>query len=401
MRLVKTAKIKLDISPKELLPTYEAYTKAFNYIAEVGYNQKLYNCIELQKQTYQYIRQTFGLPSQLAISVTSKASEALTALFKPKKGKKLKDTKCPKSKLQSIRLDCRSYSIFWARNEITFLTLEGRKKVSFALADYYKPLKEGWTYKSAELCIKRSIVYIHVTFEKEVADNLQEHDKGNFIGVDRGIKNIAVISTADKQINKFYGGQKVLENHNRHHKLRSNLQEVSTKSAKRHLRALSGKEKRFKADINHQISKDIVKLARPGDTIVLEDLSGIRDNCKLNKRTRELVHGWSFYQLELFITYKANAKGVRVMYVNPADTSKGCSCCGFSSKKNRVSQASFICKKCAYKVHADLNGSRNIAMKGWKTHWVFYRAEINQPIVSTGGVEIPKGQEQAQSFSSE
>jgi putative transposase len=54
----------------------------------------------------------------------------------------------------------------------------------------------------------------------------------------------------------------------------SRLQHVGTKSAKRKLRKLSGKERRFfKKDVNHVISKNIVEKAK-GTTrgIGLEDL---------------------------------------------------------------------------------------------------------------------------------
>ena len=37
MRLVKTAKIKLNIQVEEVLPTILAYTKAFNFVSKIGY----------------------------------------------------------------------------------------------------------------------------------------------------------------------------------------------------------------------------------------------------------------------------------------------------------------------------------------------------------------------------
>lgn len=51
----------------------------------------------------------------------------------------------------------------------------------------------------------------------------------------------------------------------------------------------------------------------------------------------------------------------RVEKVNPAYTSQRCSECGHVHKKNRESQASFVCKSCGYSANADVNAAKNIA----------------------------------------
>ena len=84
MILRKTVKIKLDIQKEEILPTFTAYTTAFNLVCQIGYPTKTFNMITLQSKTYSTLRET--LPSQLAISVLHKASEALAGIFS-KKGK--------------------------------------------------------------------------------------------------------------------------------------------------------------------------------------------------------------------------------------------------------------------------------------------------------------------------
>ena len=160
------------------------------------------------------------------------------------------------------------------------------------------------------------------------------------------------------------------------------MQKANTKSAKRHLKRLSGKEKRFKADINHQISKKIINNLNPGDTLVLEDLKGIR-NKRFRKTIRVLINNWSFYQLEQFLTYKANAKGVYIAYVVAKYTSQTCSKCGFCAKNNRKTQACFACQACGFKLNADLNASRNISMKASVGYTPTDEVVVNQPIVAT------------------
>ena len=219
-------------------------------------------------------------------------------------------------------------------------------------------LKKTWKNTSADLCIKNNIAYLHIVFEKDITDT---QPNGKLIGIDRGINNIAVVSN-----NKFYGGGTVKNTVNRHRRLRKLLQKKGTESAKRHLRRLRGQEKRFRADINHQVSKQIINSLNPGDTIVLEELTGIR-NKRLRKEQRTMINSWSYYQLEQFLIYKAKTKGIGVEYIDARYTSQRCSQCGHICRNNRK-QHSFKCKKCGFRLNADLNASRNIVVKALESY---------------------------------
>ena len=113
---------------------------------------------------------------------------------------------------------------------------------------------------------------------------------------------------------------------------------------------------------------------------MLEDLTGIRDNCKQRKKQRLDFHRWSFYQLEQFLTYKAAAKRIAVVHVDARYTSQKCSCCGHIERGNRVSQSGFKCKQCGFQLNADLNGSRNIRSNHLDAISYLSRADVNQPI---------------------
>lgn len=52
--------------------------------------------------------------------------------------------------------------------------------------------------------------------------------------------------------------------------------------------------------------------------------------------------------------------GVKSEEVNPAYTSQGCSKCGYVDKRNRKAQDTFKCLWCGKKIHADVNGARNV-----------------------------------------
>ncbi|GAA4631703.1 hypothetical protein GCM10023196_062140 [Actinoallomurus vinaceus] len=126
-----------------------------------------------------------------------------------------------------------------------------------------------------------------------------------FLGVDLGIANIA--TTDDRTM---HAGKQLNQVRHRHRRLRQRLQKKGTKSAKRLLRKLSGREARFAADTNHRISKTIVTEAqRTSRGIALEDLGGIRERVRLRKPQRVTLHTWGFAQLGQFIAYKATRAG--------------------------------------------------------------------------------------------
>jgi len=89
---------------------------------------------------------------------------------------------------------------------------------------------------------------------------------------------------------------------------------------------------------------------------------------------------WAFYQLRVFVAYKARAAGVLVVYVDPRNTSRTCAQCGHCEKANRRDQAHFLCVSCGHQANADVNAATNIAAK----------AEVNQPTVLQGtGLRFP------------
>ena len=108
---------------------------------------------------------------------------------------------------------------------------------------------------------------------------------------------------------------------------------------------------------NHELSKEIIEEAikEKAGVIVLEDLTNIRKRIRGGKRLRTRLHRWGFKQLQTFIQYKAESKGLKVTYINPAYSSQECSVCGcLGVRKKHL----FSCM-CGNQQHADLNASRN------------------------------------------
>ncbi len=360
MKLQRT--IKLTINPTDsqkqtLLKTIEEYKQAYNYTCRVGWDNKLWNGVELHKLTYYTLRERLSLPSQLVISARMVATESLkSAIKRLRKGLK---SKCPQSNNPAIRYDKRSYTVWLDRKEVSLATVDGRQKFKITIPEYFEQYID-WDVKSAALKYDKRLrkFFLNLTVEK---DKEEVKPNGFVVGVDLGLKNLAVVSTPDGKINKFFNGGHIRAVSERYQAIRSRLQSKGTPSAKRHLKKLSQKEKRFRAGVNHKVAKDIVSLVPAGGVIVLEKLKGIRKRIKARKRERRWLHSWNFAQLQRFIEYKAQAKGVNVVYLDARYTSQKCSKCGYTAKSNRHDQAHFVCKHCGYSLNADLNASRNIA----------------------------------------
>ncbi|AIJ15538.1 transposase [Streptomyces lividans] len=76
------------------------------------------------------------------------------------------------------------------------------------------------------------------------------------------------------------------------------------------------------------------------------------------------------------IATKAKRAGVAVVHVDSSNTSRQCSECWHTHRTNRVTQARFVCRSCGIVLHADHNGSRNIAHRA-DAAW--QRGAVNRP----------------------
>ncbi len=364
--------IRLQLQPdnqasQALSQTIEQYTWSFNAVCEYGWENNLANGVELHKATYYEHRAITNLPSQLVCAARVKGTEALkSAKVLKKKGASVN---CPVSKHCPIRYDARSYTIWFDRQEVTILAIGGRIKLSFEVTEHYRQYLI-WKNTSADLiCDRKGRWWLHIVME---TDTPKADPTTQVVGVDLGIATPAVDSNRNK-----YGSDHWKQVEDRTFELRRRLQSKGTKSAKRHLKKLSGRQKRFRKDCDHVLSKLLVQSVESGATLVFEDLTNIRGRAKMKRATRRRLHGWGFAQFQAFVTYKAEAKGVKIGFVDPRYTSQKCSQCGHIERGNRPTQSEFRCKKCGFECHADYNASINI-----RDDFLKLRASVNAPIVS-------------------
>ena len=240
--------------------------------------------------------------------------------------------------------------------QVSLTTLEGRKLFNIEIREYFAG-RASRIDGQVDLIYKKGEFYLYATCDMPEDTPISPD---NCLGVDLGVKNIAVDSNGET-----FSNDKVEVCRVKTLKLRSGLQKVKTKSSKKKLKKISGKEARFRTDVNHCVSKHLVEKAKDTNcSIVLEDLTNINKRTTVRKKQRAERLSWAFYQLRQFITYKAKLVGVPVVLIDPRNTSRTCSKCGHCEKANRKNQAEFVCKKCGHNENADLNAAKNIRNLG-------------------------------------
>jgi len=345
---------------EDLLETIREYNSAVNFCMVVGKEHQTYNKNDLHKLTYYEVRKSSDLNSSFVCCARDQASDML----------KRERMKCLpiKKEFSGIRFNHNTFTMK-AEGVISISTLIGRKLYNPKIADYFKKyLTKENKIKSLTIYCKKCKIF------GSLIVNIQDIEKlevKNVLGIDRGIVNPVVSSN-----NQFFNSKNIRRVKGKYSWLKKKLQHKGTKSAKRKLKKLSGREKRFVTNENHKIAKKIVEM--DFECFALEKLS-IKRKKKVGKAFNRKLNGWSYFEFQKFLEYKAEDVGKQVIYVNPAYTSQCCNNCGKIYKANR-NGSTYKCKKCSFELNADLNASRNIAELGKA---FFSRLSVNQPIVAS------------------
>ena len=321
----------------------ERSNEAATFAARRGFDAGVFSQPSIHKLAYAEIRSRFGLSAQMTVRAIGKAVECF------KRDKK----KCPVFKpYGAITYDERIFG-FKGVDKVTLWALpESRVTVSLIYGEYQKERFDR-IKGQADLVYRKGKFYLYCTVDVPGTATIEPAD---FLGIDLGIANIASDSDG-----KRYSGSELKSVRFRHRRLRTKLQKKQTRAAKRRLKLLSGRERRFATWANHNISKQIVAEAkRSGRGIAIEDLNGIHGRVKAGRKQRAVLHSWAFSQLRLFLQYKALLAGVLLIAIDPRNTSRECAECGHIAKENRKSQDQFRCVSCKHEAHADINAAVNI-----------------------------------------
>ena len=263
----------------------------------------------------------------------------------------------------------RDYSFVDDGQVLSINTLGKRTKCTFEGEHFAGYLNVSYQLGTAKLVELKRRWYLHIPVTKAVED-FQKECVRQVVGIDRGLRFLAV-SYDEQGKTKFVSGKKIATKRHKFQEVRKQLQAKGTKSAKRKLKAISGRENRWISDVNHQISKTLVQKYGKDTLFVLEDLAGVsfeESNLSRTAKQNYDLRSWSFYQLEQFLTYKAHENRSEVLKVSAKYTSQRCPKCGIIRKANRDHHKHLYSCQCGYKSNDDRIGAMNIQLLG--TMWI-------------------------------
>lgn len=380
-----TAKLKLLHTAEQANQFSElslTYTNALNYVSKVAFNdlKKSSNNKTIQKATYETLRSKYKLGSQMSCTACRTVASTFKGLwtkFKAHKylamtGKTKKRykglLKPPVYKSSMIELQYgRDYS--WTKhNTISIVTLNGRLHIGYEGWNKHVDLiKNGINCGTAKLWLDKQTKQWYLLVAIEItAPNIDDQSLSNVKGVDVGQRNLFV-STDINNNTTFRNGGKETNILKHYQTVKHELNSKGTRSAKKRIVAIATRERRFRRNLSHVLANDILE----NNTIIgMENLTGIQNRTHKNVAKKQsnkvkdvaYIHNtWAYYQIKTYVEYKTIWLNSAIISVNPFNTSKACSKCGYVSSDNRPNGAViFQCKACGYKIHSDKNASNNI-----------------------------------------
>lgn len=356
MKLIAQVKLNPTKEQAKLLKqTIETANACCDAISELAFQSQTFGQYAIHQAYYAHIRERWALSAQIVVRCIAKVADSY---------KLDKKTQRRFKPLGAIAYDDRILTWQTQKQIVNIWTLDGRQKIPYVCGERQKRLLESRQGES-------DLIYRKGNFFLLAVCDIQEptpKEIDDAIGVDFGIVSLATDSDG-----QTFTGEAIEKNRQWYQKRRDILQQVGTPSAKRRLKKLSGKQRRFQADTNHVISKRLVEKAKDTNrSIAIEELTHIRKRTTVRKSQRAKHSNWAFSQLRTFTQYKAKLAGIAVIAVDPRNTSRTCSACGHSEKANRKNQSEFVCKVCHFSLNADLNAAINIRS----------RAIVNKRMVS-------------------
>ena len=366
----RSVRIYPEFAPNEresILSTMALYEEAFDDLSSYCVFHRTASRKKLQADVYPYFRAVHPeFPSALLQSVRDQATEGIKSFNENNPERKYRVS--PKLKGRStMRYTLRAVSL---RGSLLTLSTVGKRirkliGVSGFFLERY-PKEDGWKFNSALVGIDyKDRIYITLVYTKPALEKMElpkdlEELAAVTEGYDRGAKNPIADSEGNKQDSKESSVAKRRYDYNR-----KTCQEKDTRSSRRRLKALSGREARFVHNDNHCMSNRIAN--NPKKVHVLENLSGMNELKRKGvsgKKTRTMLSNWSPSQLEYDIRYKDQALGKYTEFVDPAYTSQKCSNCG-NIDKNARRKGEYHCRKCGMRMQSDVNAAKNI-----KNRWL-------------------------------
>jgi putative transposase len=331
-----------------ILSLLESFRNMVNHCIAAGLEKKISSRFKLQDQVYHSLGK-FGLHSWYSLS----AVEAATAI--------LKNYRKTKRRRQSAKVPHATKLVAKLGNQ-GYRTVDGKLRIPIKPREYFFiPLHKRATQLLSDTNLKLGSItlttrMVSVIFSKDV----KVDEPKNYAGYDTNERSIdgAGIGEDDVLTVKSYDLSMVSDARHgyfeRVRKLQSKYSGDRRVSMKIQRRWFTNQNNKVNT-ILHQVSSAIVNQARNDrQGIILEDLKHIRNsvnqkvldinrfNGKIQRISRQpktlkrRLNSWSFHKLQSFIEYKAIWDGIKIVKVNPRNTSRVCAVCGCTMQDSKA-----------------------------------------------------------------
>nr|DAK26577.1 MAG TPA: endonuclease [Caudoviricetes sp.] len=223
--------------------------------------------------------------------------------------------------------------------------------------------------------------YWYVSFAYEIPDCDRKNTSDLVVGIDLGIKELAVLSngTVYPNINKSKkvrrlkkklrraqrAASRKIENNiesydeNRRPHWKRPLRECKNHAkAKKKIKLLYRRLKNIRNNYIHQIAAALVK-ATP-KAIVIEDLAV--KNMMKNRYLAKSIAEQKWYEFRRILTYKCSMNNIKLHIASRFyPSSKTCSGCGYIKKGLKLSERIYKCPECRLVIDRDLNAAINLS----------------------------------------
>ena len=231
---------------------------------------------------------------------------------------------------------------------------------------YIPTSKDGYIVKSGTISMKAGRYYVSALVE--VTDPVRDSCFSDGVGIDLGLKNLAIISngTVYRNINKtarirklekqLRRAQRKLSRKYENLKKGESTQKANIRKQKLKVQKFHHRLKNIRTDYINKTISEIVK-TKPSH-ITVEDLnvSGMMKNRHLSKA----VASQKFYEFRTKLKKKCEEFGIELRIVSRwYPSSKTCHCCGHIKKDLKLSDRVYRCA-CGYIEDRDFNAALNL-----------------------------------------
>lgn len=370
--MIKSIKVRLEPNNKQNSKMFQsAGTARWAYNWAVGRQEenhknggKFISDNDLRKEVTQ-LKKTEGLKwlNDYSNNITKQAVKDACEAYK-KFFKKLSD----KPKFKSKR---KSKSAFYQDTDKTKFTKTHVRleKIGWVRLTEKNRIPVDVKYSNPRVTHDGISWYISVGIETDI-ENIEL--TGESIGIDLGIKDLAIASNIDKPYKNINKTKKVKKTEKRLRRLQRQVSRKYLKNKKggsycktsniikleKEIIKVHRKLDNTRTDHRHKITTEIVK-TKPS-RIVMESLNVV--GMMKNRHLSKAIAKQGFFEFKAMIIYKAEKYGIEFVEADKwYPSSKTCSCCGHVKPKLSLSERTFKCENCGSEIDRDKNAATNLS----------------------------------------